>query len=103
MSTTNVQHNFRTAATIRGDTEPLTKMGDYDLTAKEFMMHAPCYNDYVRVIDLKPKKGSDSINVKNDNGDFEAVKQIIEQYIIGCNKALSMVVLYEKFHSQIHF
>ena len=89
MPTTNAQHNLRTVAAIRGDTGLLTKIGHYHLTAKEFMIH----NDYVRVIDLKPKKSSDSINVKNDNGDFEAVKQIIEQDIIGCNKALSMVVL----------
>ena len=48
VSTTNAQHNLRTAAGIHGNTELLTKIGDYNLTAKEFMMHKPCYNDNVR-------------------------------------------------------
>ena len=43
VSTTNAQHNLRTAAAIRGDTELLIKMGDYDLTAKELMVHTTMY------------------------------------------------------------
>ena len=67
------------------------KMGDYDLTAKKFMMHKVCYNNYVRVIDLNLKKS-------HNNGDYNAVKQLIEEVIIGCNKAVSMIVIYERFH-----
>ena len=36
--------------------------------------------------------------IKGDNGDYNAVKQLIEEVIIGCNKAVPMIVIYEKFH-----
>ena len=95
VSTTDAQHNLRTAAGIRCDYELSTKMGDYDLTAKEFIMHKVCYNNYVRVIDLNLKKSDNCETIKGDNGDYNAVKQLIEEVIIGCNKAMSMIVIYE--------
>ena len=98
VSTTDAQHNLRTAAGICCDYELSTKMGDYDLTAKEFIMHKVCYNNYVRVIDLNLKKSDNCETIKGDNGDYNAVKQLIEEVIIGCNKAMSMIVIYETSH-----
>ena len=62
------------------------------------MMHKVCNNNYVRVIDLNSKKSDNCETIKGDNGDYNAVKQLIEEVIIGCNKAVPMIVIYDKFH-----
>ena len=77
----------------------LERLGQFrgvDLIAKELMTHKQCYLEYTRCLEDSEAENSDQ-NV-DDKGDFEGVKAFINQAVLGCNKAVSISVVWAVVH-----
>ena len=57
---------------------------------KETRTHVDCYTEYVRCLQEKPKDQS-HFSPADVTGDFDAVRTFINDNILHCNNAVSMV------------
>ena len=88
-----VESNIKAAAEKKNDIERLGQFREVDLIAKELMTHKQCYLEYTRCLEDSEAENSDQ-NV-DDKGDFEGVKEFINQAVLGCNKAVSISGVHE--------
>ena len=91
--TENAAQTVKDAAESKEDQTLYFKIKDADLIANEFKYHESCYKEYTR------KEKSSVKNVENERslGDFDRVKQYIEEKILAQNQAISIRVLHDLF------
>ena len=71
------------------------------LMEKEISTHDGCYTEYVRCLQEKPKDQNlfSSVDV---TGDFDAFKKLINDNILHCNNAVSMVKLHNVYKTGVY-
>ena len=91
--TENAAQTVKDAAESKEDQTLYFEIKDADLIANEFKYHESCYKEYTR------KEKSSVKNVENERslGDFDRVKQCIEEKILAQNQAISIRVLHDLF------
>ena len=97
ITTVDAEHKIKEAALLTEDEELLLHVREVDLIAKEFMMHKPCYNNYVRQLTKKAVYEKQDFGHQKEVGDFNAVKKAIQSVILKNNQALSITALHRLY------
>ena len=82
---------------MKEDEQLLLHVREVDLIAKEFTMHKPCYNNYVRHLTKKAHDQKEASEHQREVGDFSAVKEVIQSAILSNNQALSITALHRLY------
>ena len=69
---------------MKKDEELLLSIRGVDLIAKEFIMHMKCYKDYIQVLS---QSAYDEKEFLREAGDFNAVKNFIQNQVLCNNQA----------------
>ena len=81
---------------IQFDARDTTQSGLQYLMEKEIMTHDDCYREYTRCLNENSKE--ENLSSPDDvTGDFEAVREFINDNILHCNNAVSMVTLHNLY------
>ena len=75
----------------KDDKNILLQVRDVDLIAKELQMHDTCYSNYTRVVSEREAKETEN------GGNFDAVKEFINENILLLNQAVSIVKIHEVY------
>ena len=67
---------------------------------KETRTHVDCYTEYVRCLQEKPKDQS-HFSTADVTRDFDAVRKFINDNILHCNNAVSMVNLHNLYKTGV--
>ena len=88
--TKSAEETLKKAAVLKNDLAMLASVTDTDLIAKEFSKHEKYYLEYTRITREKSANTS-TISEKSDNqGDFDAVCEVIEKRVLEEQQCLSM-------------
>ncbi len=82
---------------MKEDEQLLLHVREVDLIAKEFMMHKPCYNNYVRQLMKMADDEEEGFEYQREVGDFNAVKEVIQRAILLKNQAISLIALHRLY------
>ena len=80
---------------MKKDEELLLSIRGVDLIAKEFMMHMKCYKDYIRVLS---QSAHDEKECLREVGDFNAIKNFIQNQILCNNHTVSITALHRLYN-----
>ena len=90
IATYDTQRTIKAAANAK-DKKLYSEIESLDLIAKEFKVHAHCYQNFTRGFsDGSSTSSSTKTAPAYDSGDFDAVKEIISNEVISLGKAVSM-------------
>ena len=97
-STNHNNHKCRKdAAKLRMDHDVSGQVCEIDLIAKELMMHKQCYIDYTRCLEEQSQdvdKDDNNDGEREMKGDFDQVKDFIQDAIIESRKAVSIAAVH---------
>ena len=90
---------MKKAAELHQDDDMLRRIQAEDLIAREFRKHENCYREYTRITHLKEDVDDSSSKhlCDDDTGKFEEVCNIIDDFILTQNQAISMSFLNETY------
>ena len=94
ITTTDAVKRISEAAEMKKDEELLPSIRGVDLIAKEFMMHMKCYKDCIRVLS---QSANDEKECPREVGDFNAVKNFIQNQVLCNNQAVSITALHRLY------
>lgn len=97
ITTVDAEKKIKEAALLKEDEQLLLHIREVDLIAKEFMMHKPCYNNYVCQLTKKADDKKEVSECQREIGDFGAVKNVIQKTILLNNQALSITALHKLY------
>ena len=89
LCTKGAEEKIKRAAEDKDDKNLLLQIRDVDLIAKELQMHDSCYNNYTRVASER------EVEVTENRGNFDAVKEFIHENILLLNQAVSIAKIHE--------
>ena len=94
-----VTKTMKKAAELHQDDDMLRRIQAEDLIAREFKKHENCYREYTCITHLKEDVDDSSSKhlCDNDTGKFEKVCNIIDDFILTQNQAISMSFLNETY------
>ena len=92
--TLDAEQKIKAAAKLK-DPKLYAEINHLDLIAKEFKVHNHCYKNYTRDVSVSSASSTSSsstlsTNIPYDKGDFEAVKKVLTNDVIGCGKVVTM-------------
>ena len=94
ITTTDAVKRISEAAEMKKDEELLLSIRGVDLIAKEFILHMKCYKDYIRVLS---QSAYDEKEFPREVGDFNAVKNFIQNQVLCNNQAVSITALHRLY------
>ena len=93
MTLKTTEETIKEAAELRNDKDVLRDIRDVDLLAKEFQVHDKCRLDYTRKHD-SIENGEKDIQTF---GNFDAVKNFLEDHVLKNNQAASMSLIHDLY------
>ena len=91
--TVKAVQTIKEAAESKEDQSLFFEIKDADLIAREFKYHESCYKEYTR----KNKSSVKPVENERSVGDFDRVKECVEEKILSQNQAISMHILHDQF------
>ena len=97
ITTTSTEKRIKDAAKLRMDHDALGQVCETDLIAKQLMMHRQCYIDYTRCLEEQSQdvdKDDNNDGQRKMKGDFDQVKDFIQDAIIESKKPVSITAVH---------